>query len=77
MNAPANISQREANAARQSAAFFSLSQTQRRLAHRYKRWALEDEAEGFLELYRSHKAECNRLWQSAKWNLQAARRVAL
>ena len=76
MNAPANISKRESNAASQFAAFFSLSQTQRRLAHEYKRWALADEAEGFLEHYRRHKAESNRLWQSAKWNLQAARRAA-
>jgi hypothetical protein len=76
MNAPANISKREANAAQQSAAFFSLSQTQRRLAHEYKRWALEDAAEGFAELYRKHRAESDRLWQSAKWNLQAARRAA-
>lgn len=76
MNALANISQRDSNSASQFAAFFSLSQTQRRLAHRYKRWALEDKAEGFMELYAHHKAESNRLWQSAKWNLQAARRAA-
>lgn len=72
MNAPA----RARNAARQSAAFFSLSQTQRRLAHEYKRWAMKDEADGFLEHYRRHKAESNRLWNAAKWNLQAARRAA-
>jgi hypothetical protein len=76
MNAPASITQRDINASYQSAAFFSLSQTQRRLAHDYKRWALEDAADGFDELYRKHRAESDRLWQSAKWNLQAARRAA-
>jgi hypothetical protein len=76
MNAPASITQRDINASYQSAAFFSLSQTQRRLAHRYKRWALEDAADGFEEFYRKHRAESDRLWQSAKWNLQAARRAA-
>lgn len=74
MNAPANISQRDINAAKQFAALFKCSQTLRRLAHRYKRWALEDEAGGFLELYRHHRAESDRLWQSAKRHLQAARR---
>ena len=73
MNAPANISKREDNAAQQSAAFFSLSQTQRRLAHSYKRWALEDAAEGFMDLYAKHRAESDRLWQSAKWSLNRAR----
>jgi hypothetical protein len=64
------------NAVEQRNAFLSLSLTQRRLAHEYKRWAIQDEAEGFAELYRRHKAEANRLWKSAKWNLQAARRAA-
>ena len=73
MNAPANISKREENAVQQSAAFFSLSQRQRRLAHEYKRWALEDAAEGFLELSRRHKAESDRLWNDAKWHLNRAR----
>ena len=73
MNAPAHISKREANAAEQSAAFFSLSQTQRRLAHEYKRWALADAAEGFLELYERHRAESDRLWNDAKWHLNRAR----
>ena len=77
MNAHTKISARELNASQQRAAFFSLSQTQRRLAHQYKRWALEDEAGGFFDLYRRHKAESIRLWQSAKWYLQAARRAAL
>jgi hypothetical protein len=77
MNAPASITQRDINASHQSAAFFSLSQTQRRLAHDYKRWALEDAGRWLPdELYRKHRAESDRLWQSAKWNLQAARRAA-
>jgi hypothetical protein len=73
MNAPASITQRDINASYQSAAFFSLSQTQRRLAHDYKRWALEDAADGFDELYRKHRTESDRLWQSAKWSLSRAR----
>lgn len=76
MNAPAKISKREANALKQRADLFSLSQTLRRLAHEYKRWALADEAEGFLDHYRRHKAESTRLWRAAKWYLQAARRAA-
>ena len=76
MNAPASISQREINASQRFADLFSLSQTLRRLAHDYKRWALEDEAEGFLDHYRRHRAESDQLWQRAKWYLQAARRAA-
>lgn len=70
MNAPAHISQD----AREAAAFFKCSQTLRRLAHSYKRWALEDERAGKLDEYRKHRASSDRLWNSAKFNLMMARR---
>lgn len=70
MNAPANISQDD----REAAAFFHCSQTLRRLAHEYKRWALADEVEGRGDDYRKHKAESTRLWRSAKWHLSMAKR---
>lgn len=54
--------------------YFSLSQTQRRLAHEYKRWALEDEVIGNLERYRVNRQRSDRLWRSAKANLELARR---
>jgi hypothetical protein len=70
MNAPAHISQDD----REKAAFFRCSQTLRRLAHSYKRWALADEAEGRADDYRKHRSESTRLWQSAKWHLSMAKR---
>lgn len=59
--------------ANEAYAFLRLSQTQRRLAHEYKRRALEDAAAGRLDSYVKHKAESDRLWQSAKWHLNHAR----
>lgn len=76
MNAPANIDARTISLARERSAFFSLSQTQRRFAHEYKRWAKAAEAEGDLERYRRFRAESNRLWNEAIWHLQAAKRRA-
>lgn len=54
-------------------AFLSLSQSQRRLAHRAKREALAAEAEGKLHWYRHFRSESDRLWKSAWWNLRQAR----
>lgn len=76
MNAPANISTRAVYLSKWRADLLSLSQTQRRLAHEYKRWALAEEAAGDWPRYRKFKAESNRLWNEAKWHLQAARRAA-
>lgn len=53
-------------------AFLSLSRTQRRLAHQYRRWALEDAAAGNLDRYRKNRAEAERLWKSAKFHLRRA-----
>jgi len=58
------------------AAFFSLSQTQRRLAHEYKRLALDAKDDGRMVNFEKFKAESDRLWNASKWNLQAARRAA-
>ena len=58
-----------------ASAYFSLSQTQRRLAHRYKREALEWEARGHMANWADCKLECRRLWGSAKFNLLQARNV--
>lgn len=54
-------------------AWFSLSQTQRRLAHEYKRFALEDEQAGKLERYRLNRQRSDTLWRSAKFSLQRVR----
>lgn len=55
------------------AALLSLARTQRRLSHQYRAWAREDERAGKLDAYRRDTAEADRLWASAKWNLQFAR----
>lgn len=55
------------------AALLSLARTQRRLSHQYRAWAREDERAGKLDAYRRDKAEADRLWADAKWNLQFAR----
>lgn len=54
-------------------ALFSLSQTQRRLAHRYKGEAMNAEAEGNLNRYVYCRRESDRLWSGAKFHLQWAR----
>lgn len=51
-------------------AWFDLSQTQRRLAWEYRRFALEDEQAGKLERYRLNKQRSDTLWRSAKWSFQ-------
>jgi hypothetical protein len=55
-------------------AFFSLSQTQRRLAWRYKREALEWERQGHLRNYAHCRSESDRLWRAAWTHLEFARR---
>ena len=59
--------------ARNAEAFFHLALTQRRLAHRYRRWALEDEAAGRLVAYRHYRDEAKRLLRDAKGHLSLAR----
>lgn len=54
-------------------ALLSLSQTQRRLAWKYRNWALEAESAGKLDDYRKWRAESDRLWSGAKWHLNKAR----
>lgn len=56
---------------------FSLSQTQRRLAHEYKQWALEDEKAGRIERCRQNRKRSDDLWHQAKANLCLARRCAI
>ena len=75
MNALPNQAAMQAEARKQAEIrdFVSLSQTQRRHAHEYRRWALEAEREGKLERYRRYRAECNRLWRNALWNLRFAK----
>ena len=53
---------------------FSLSQTQRRLAHRYRKEALEAEANGNRALYLYCRTESDRLWRNAKRHLKAVRK---
>ena len=54
----------------QAQAWFSLSQTQRRLAWDYRRFAIEDEQNGNLERFRLNRDRSDRLWRSAKWSFQ-------
>jgi len=56
-----------------ASAYFSLSQTQRRLAHRYRADALRYEAEGNHRNYASCMLEARRLWRDAKWHLERAK----
>ncbi|MBZ9759443.1 hypothetical protein LB553_00890 [Mesorhizobium sp. CA8] len=58
---------------RQASAWFSLSQTQRRLAHRYRADALKYEADGNHRNYASCMLEARRLWRDAKWHLERAK----
>ncbi|TGV15790.1 hypothetical protein EN816_00630 [Mesorhizobium sp. M8A.F.Ca.ET.173.01.1.1] len=52
---------------------FSLSQTQRRLAHRQRSEALRWEAEGNRANYLHCILEARRLWRDAKWHFQRAK----
>ena len=54
-------------------ALFSLSQTQRRLAHEIRREALKWEAAGNYQKFASCMLEGRRLWRDAKWHLERAR----
>jgi hypothetical protein len=54
-------------------AWFSLSQKQRRLAHEYKRFALDDEQAGKLERYRINRQRSDTLWRAAKFSFQRVR----
>ena len=53
--------------------YLSLSRTLRRLAHDYKRMALEDEQAGNLERYRLFRGYSDRAWRNAKFYLNQAR----
>jgi len=55
-------------------ALFSLSQTQRRLAHRYRRWAIDAERKGDRPYFLHCQHECRRLWRESKDHLSWARR---
>jgi hypothetical protein len=57
-------------------AVFSLSQTQRRLAHRAKAEALKWERDGNTFNYNNLRQESDRLWRDAKFHLAWARRLA-
>lgn len=56
-----------------SQALFSLSQSQRRDAHEYKRWSLEAEKNGNMGRASQYRKRSDYLWQSAKQNLHYAR----
>jgi hypothetical protein len=58
---------------REALAWISLAKTQRRISHRYRRWAAEAEQRGNLERYRYYKAKANELWSEAKGHLKLAR----
>jgi hypothetical protein len=54
-------------------ALFSLSQTQRRLAHEVRREAIGWEAQGNYQNFASCMLEGRRLWKEALWHLARAR----
>ena len=55
-------------------ALFSLSQSQRRLAHRVRREAIEAEVADNYRRYADSITEARRLWRDAKFYLAYARR---
>lgn len=67
------VSARATNRRAMFDALFSLSQTQRRLAHRAKREALDAEERGQLTRYTFMRREADRLWNEAKWHLWRAK----
>lgn len=67
------VSTRASNRRAMFKALFSLSQTQRRLAHRAKREALDAEQRGQLARYTFMRREADRLWNEARWHLWRAR----
>lgn len=54
-------------------ALFSLSQTQRRLSHRYRAWAAEAEQNGDLADFGKCTIRARDLWRSAKFHFGWAR----
>jgi hypothetical protein len=56
-----------------ASALFSLSQTQRRLAHIARREALAHEAADDYRRYAVAAMEARRLWREAKWHLRQSR----
>lgn len=61
---------------RDSTAFLSLSQTQRRLAHRAKTEAMKWLSDGNTFNYHNLRQESDRLWRDAKYHLAWAKRLA-
>lgn len=58
---------------RSATAYFDLSQTLRRLAHRAKREALDWETQGHLNNYLSLRLESDQFWRKSKFYLRMAR----
>lgn len=72
MNAPFYVPRRTREET--ALAMFDCSQTMRRLAHRYKREALEWEAKGNLVNYHACRNESDRCWRTAWWHFSQAKR---
>lgn len=51
----------------------SLAMQLRRQAHSYKSWSLEYEAMGMNDEYIYWRAQSDKYWRHAKWNIQRAR----
>lgn len=64
---------RQARNAQWSMDLLRLSQTQRRIAHEYKRWALEYLAAGRTDRFEYYRNKSNACWQEAKLHLLRAR----
>lgn len=58
----------------ESLAAYNAARTFKRLAHGYKRWALEAENAGNLDRYKHYRKEAERLWKSARQHIIFARR---
>lgn len=54
-------------------ALFNLSQTERRIAHRYRQWALEAERDGHRSSYLHHIGQARRYWREAVRHFDKAR----
>ena len=68
---------RRATEAKERAALRSLALTEKRLSWRYRRWALEAEADGNNAAFLRWAAEARRLWREAKSHLEHARRRSI
>ncbi len=70
---PAKVRRMSPTRIQTALAYLSLARTLRKLAHDYKRWAREAEADGNLLNYRHWRDCSDRAWDNARFYLRQAR----